>query len=252
MRLLHGLARRRLALLASAVLQGWEREWTLGHLEGCPRCREELASIQAVLELVAADPIRHAEPALPTGALVARVEACLNESRRALPSEGLRWRLTPLVAAAAVALALATLPRGGALPTRREPSPALEIRVSDEVLRRLERSVARKQAVRYLSEAQDVLVNVSSSPRNCARGSGRVDVATEARRSRELLARRALVETDHVQSVRPVLDDVEQMLRDVASLESCARPGELDAIHREISRRHLLMKIDLMTLELQG
>ena len=44
---------------------------------------------------------------------------------------------------------------------------------------------------------------------------------------------------------RDVLDDVEEMLREVAALDACARPQDLEAIHGEIARRHLLMKIDL-------
>jgi hypothetical protein len=55
-----------------------------------------------------------------------------------------------------------------------------------------------------------------------------------------------------VASARPVLEDVELMLREVASLEACARRGELEAIGRELGRRRLLMKMDLMARELQG
>jgi len=55
-----------------------------------------------------------------------------------------------------------------------------------------------------------------------------------------------------VVSARDVLDDVEEMLRQVAALDPCARPQDLEAIRGEIARRRLLMKIDLMTRELQG
>jgi hypothetical protein len=57
---------------------------------------------------------------------------------------------------------------------------------------------------------------------------------------------------EDVDSVRPVLRDVEYVLREVASLPSCAREKDLLAIQREVSRRNLLMKIDLMTRELKG
>jgi hypothetical protein len=80
-------------------------------------------------------------------------------------------------------------------------------------------------------------------------------VEEEARRSRELLSRRALlVEADRAEmaGARPVLEDVSNMLREVAALDPCARPEELLAIQEQMSRRRLLMKIDLMTRELQG
>jgi hypothetical protein len=127
--------------------------------------------------------------------------------------------------------------------------------VPDDLLRRMEGHVAREQAARYLSEAQDVLVTVASRPRDCDREERRVDVAEEARRSRELLSRRALlVETgrDEIAGARGVLEDVDEVLREVASLPSCARAGELAVIHRAIEQRRLLMKIDLMTQELAG
>ena len=84
----------------------------------------------------------------------------------------------------------------------------MQATVSEEALRRLEASVARDNAVRYLTEAQDVLVTVASAPLACDRRRARVDVEEEARRSRELLSRRALlVEADRAEmaGARPVL-----------------------------------------------
>jgi hypothetical protein len=123
------------------------------------------------------------------------------------------------------------------------------------MLGRMERTVTREQTARYLDEAQDLLLTVTA-PRPCARETRRVDVEQEAERSRELLARRALLVgttgDDDVASARPVLRDVEYMLREVASLPSCAREQDLQAIQREMSRRNLMLKIDLMTRELKG
>ena len=118
----------------------------------------------------------------------------------------------------------------------------------------MERTVTRKQTARYLDDAQDLLLTVAA-PHPCPRESKRVDVEDEARRSRELLARRALLvgtSGETVASARPVLRDVEYVLREMASLPSCARERDLQAIQREVSRRNLLMKIDLMTRELKG
>ena len=50
----------------------------------------------------------------------------------------------------------------------------------------------------------------------------------------------------------PVLDDVEKVLREVASLENCARRRDVEAIHRHVERERLLMKMELMTRELAG
>jgi hypothetical protein len=127
--------------------------------------------------------------------------------------------------------------------------------VSQDALDRLERTLARERAARYLAEAQDVLVNVAAAPRNCVRAGQRVEMGEEAQRSRELLAERALlvdIEGSAVAGARPVLEDVEQVLREVATLPDCAHRRDLRAIHKEMERRRLLMKIDLMTRELVG
>jgi Putative zinc-finger len=255
--LLHGRWRKRVSLLASGALSGRERDETLAHVSACARCRREQAGLDELLELVALDPLRGAEPPLPASALAARVRARLSElepapSRRAGPA----WLLWPGLAAAALLVAVLALPRGRStapVPTASHVEPTLAA-VPDEMLARLERNLTRQHAARYLSEAQAVLVNVASPP-HCDREDERVDVEDEARRSRELLTRRALlVELDGepVMSARPVLEDVDTMLREVAALPACARPRDLDAIQRELERRRLLMKIDLMTQELLG
>ena len=249
----HFLMRRRLSLLASGALEGPEREATLSHLEACVRCRASLEALRGVLALVAQDPLRHARPHLPVEALIARVEARLEAGSRPPPSmatrtTGWRWALLPVAAAAVLAVAV--------LPARRPPTPPVAgLGMSEEALQRLEASVAREQTARYLTEAKDVLVTVASLPRECDRDQQRVDVAAETERSRRLLSRRTLlVESDRaeVASVRPILDDVEHLLREVASLDSCVRRRDVERVRAEMERRQLLMRIRLMTRELEG
>jgi hypothetical protein len=256
MTLFHERWRRRVSLLASEALEESERASTLAHLEGCAACREELAGLRRLLDLVAADPVREARPEIPLRALVARVQARLDDAEAAPTRPHARpvaawW---PALAATATVVALLALPRSAERPAEPTQAQAQVPQVPPELLQRLEANAAREQAARYLSAAQDVLLTVAATPRDCDRTSGRVDMAAEARRSRELLARRALLELDHAQvaAARPVLDDVERVLRDVAALEACARSQDLALIHREIRERRLLMKIDLMTRELEG
>ena len=72
---------------------------------------------------------------------------------------------------------------------------------------------------------------------------------------REQQARRALLLESGPQAVasaRPVLDDVEQALREVASLESCVRRRDVERLRANVERRQLLLRIRLMTRELEG
>ena len=255
MTLFHGRWARRTSLLAAGALDEAERASTLAHAETCAACRSDLLALRDVVALAEHDPVRDADPGVPIGALVARVQARIAEGERSPLSRG--WMKAALPLSAAAALAVLLFGRG--LPSRgtlvEAPSGPSQAAVSEEALRRLEASVARENAVRYLSDAQDVLVTVAAAPLRCERKHTRVDVGDEARRSRELLTRRALlVEADRAEmaGARPVIDDVSDVLREVAALDPCSRPEDLLAIQERMARRRLLMKIDLMTRELQG
>jgi hypothetical protein len=252
--LFHRRWAERTSLLALGALTADEAARARAHVDGCPECAAERARLGRTLELAALDPVRTAEPPLALPALVARVNARLDEAApRPRVAVRAAWLVPAGALAAVVAAALLMRP---APPSSPAPVVAAERpAVSAEMLGRMERTVTREQTARYLDEAQDLLLTVTA-PRPCARETRRVDVEQEAERSRELLARRALLVgttgDDDVASARPVLRDVEYMLREVASLPSCAREQDLQAIQREMSRRNLMLKIDLMTRELKG
>ena len=255
-RLFHGRWARRTSLLALGALDEREAREALAHAEGCPACAADLAGLRQALELSRLDPLRQAEPPLGVPALLARVNARLDEDAAPRPLFArAAWLVPAGVLAAGLAAFLLYRPVSG--PPATPPAPlaaSTSVAVPEDVLGRMERRVSREQTARYLDEAQDLLLTVTS-PRPCARQSQKVDVEQEAERSRELLARRALLVGtggEDVISMRPVLRDVEYVLREVASLPSCARERDLQAIQREMSRRNLMMKIDLMTSELKG
>jgi len=251
MTLLHERWRTRVSLLAAGVLDGREREATLAHMATCDACRRDHAASLALLERFAQDPVHAAEPGVPTAFLVSRVQARLDAVTASRP-----WRWGWTLASVALAASLAVIVP--AIVSRVAPgakAPERAVAMGDDALRRLERNMAREQALRYLSEAQDVLVSMAANPRDCDRDKARVDVGDEARRSQELLNRRTLlVEMDQegLASARPVLEDVDHVLQEVASLRSCARAGDVERVRRAVEERRLLMKIRLMSRELQG
>jgi hypothetical protein len=264
MSLLHRRWQRRTVLLAAGALDEAESRRVRAHVEACAECARDLAQTRAALDLVGEDPVRRARPSIALGALVARVQARLDEA----PAPRRGWTAVLAGAGAMAVIAVAALVARSALSPGRDvagsPSPGAAavspavteaIAVPPDAMRRLEHTLAREGAARYLSDAQDVLVTVAAAPQRCARRRDEVEVGAEAERSRELLVRRRLfVEMDGaaVVAARGVFDDVEDMLRQVAALDPCAHPEDLEAIRGEIARRRLLMKIDLMTRELQG
>ena len=258
MRLFHGRWRREISLLAADALGGDERAAAERHAAACAECAADLAALRAVLATAAGDDACAAEPPVDVQWLKARVAARL-EGAQAAPvrrRRALEW----LSAAAAAGVVVAVLWNSATISRVERPraaatSPApTQVAVSGEALDRIERTLARERAARYLDEAQDVLVTVSGAPRRCHREDQHVDMAEESRRSRELLARRAALDLDGSAEMAagPVLDDVEKVLRDVASLEGCARRRDVEAIHREVERERLMMRIDLTARELAG
>ncbi|HEY7411260.1 MAG TPA: zf-HC2 domain-containing protein [Vicinamibacteria bacterium] len=246
----HGRWERRVDLLAAGALDGSERAETLAHASSCPRCRARRAEVEAVLALVADDPVRRAPAPVPLDALVTRVRARLDAPVPS-PAAG-RWPAWAAAAAALLAL-VALLPRPAVVP----PPAAAEVEEEEAapLLEQMERTVRREQAARYLSEAQDLLVTVAGPSERCPRREEHVDVGEEARRSKALLARRAMVadlSEPEAGGAYPVMEEVEHVLREVAALESCVRRGDLEALEREIARRRLLIRIDLAARELMG
>jgi hypothetical protein len=174
------------------------------------------------------------------------------------------WGLA-LPAAAAALLTLALLGTELAVRLRPEPpapvptaaavTPAPAAPASNEFLDRLDRNMAREHTAHYLSEAQDVLLSVAATEADCVREEDRVDVGEAPGRSRALLSRRALLvegKPEAVASAQGVLDDVEMALREVADLPSCVRRRDVERLRQEVERRHLHMRIRLMTRELEG
>ena len=256
----HRRLRRPLSLLAASTLEGREREETLAHVETCASCRTELDELRAVVAALQEDPLRGAEPPLPLAFLIGRVERELEQAP--VPAGRPRWWLVALPAVAAILAATVLTP---ALVGRLRPAPAAaraEIPPSEaspllteDALARIERNLAREHAARYLSDARDLLVSVSATGIDCDRADERLDVGRAPERSRELLGRRALVVRgggEAVESARGVLDEVEGALRKVADLPSCVKRGDVERFRRDVEERQLLMRIRLMTRELEG
>lgn len=259
----HTRALQRTRLLAAGALDERERERAERHLEACHTCRAEHATLVAVLAAVDRDDLRAAEPSLPLALFAARVHARLDE--RPARATWAAWStagLRPAWATAAALLALLTVARtprvdvGARTPsTSRAAAHEDDLLLPSESLQRLERGAARAQTARYLNEAQDVLVTVAARLPRCRRRAPRVEVAAEARRSRELLARRALMVdagNGHVAAARGVLVDVERVLREVAAFDDCEARGRLEAVGQELDQRRLLMRMALMQRELSG
>jgi hypothetical protein len=258
--LAHLRLRRRVSLVAAGLLAGRERDETLAHIRACARCRAEHAELGAVVAALEADPLRSAEPEVPAAVLAARVAREVEQAR--VPAGRPRFWLVALPAAAALVAAALVAPP---LVKRFRPEPVAaratippaeaSALLSEDALARIERNLAREQAARYLNEAGEVLVAVAATGVDCDPKDDRLDVGGAPERSRELLEKRRLVVDEGgeaVASARGVLDDVELALRQVADLPSCVKRRDVEHVQKDVAERQLLMRIRLMTRELEG
>jgi hypothetical protein len=252
------------SLLAAGLLTGRERDEALAHVAACAACRAEHDAeheqLGAVVAALASDPLRSAEPHVPAAVLAARVARDVDAARR--PAARARFWLVALPAAAALVALAFVLP---SLAQRFRPEPvAARVTIppaeasallAEDALARIERNLAREQAARYLSEAGEVLVTVAATGVDCDRKDDRLDVGAAPERSRELLEKRRLVVDEGgeaVASARGVLDDVELALRQVADLPACVKRRDVELVQKDVEARQLLMRIRLMTRELEG
>jgi hypothetical protein len=259
----HLLARGLVGPLAAGVLEGEERERARRHVERCARCRAEHDALVELVAAIESDPLRGAGPDVPARVFVAQVERAVDRALLAPRPRRSRWLAVALPAAAAAVAAASLL--GPAAVSRLRPVPAATLapiprppadtKGTEEALARIEHALAREHAARYLADASDVLVAVAASAADCDRAEDRLDMGEAPERSRALLERRRLVvdsEGEAVASARGVLDDVELALREVSSLPSCVRRRDVERLRREVEDRQLLMRIRLMTRELEG
>ena len=259
--LAHLRLRRNVSLLAAGVLGGRERDATQAHVAACARCRREYEELRRVVSALEADPLRAAEPALALSVLVDRVERELDRALVTPRGRPHAWLVALPVAAAMIAAVLivprlveharpAAEPASAAIP---EASRPLEL--SEDALARLERNVAREHTARYLNEAGELLVSVAATGLDCDRRLDQLDVGEAPEKSRELLEKGRLVVDggdEAVASAQGVLDDVELALREVAGLPSCVKRRDVERVREQVERRQLLMRIRLMTRELEG
>ena len=274
-----GWARRAMPLRYYEALTAEDREALLTHLSSCAPCASQWETMRRALD--AADP----ETVFPmeaevdwdrlARATVARARAAAaagieGPSAAALPGAP-RRPIATLVPAAARWAALAAAVVVAALlvygwPSRREsgtarvPSPseaggpptAESLRESTAMI---ETRMARRGATRYLTDSRVLLLNLVQAPARCRRADGEFDITFEKEKSRELLRRKNLhegnLDTLRDRRLADLVGQLESLLIQVASLEDCASARQLHDLREQIDKRQILLRIDLLTREIQ-
>jgi len=260
MTLFHFRFRNRLGLLASSSLDPRETEWVRGHVARCASCQAELTELSNLTAILKTDASLDRPLPVSTEALRSRVLARIRSS----PPVPARAGWSPAPAMSALAL-VGVFVLAGVLATRssapKEPEGTIapliasaDTAANDAAFyERLEKTHTRANAARYLSEAQDILIQVRAAADCPDSPKDSVDVTAEAQTSRTLLGRRAALVSGSQGSLlaaQGVMEEVEGVFQKVAELPKCTRRKDVDAIARSVDQKNLLMKIDLVAQEL--
>jgi|CXWL01.1.fsa_nt_gi hypothetical protein len=265
MTFLHFRFKNRLGLLAADALASAEAASVRAHLAACPSCQTDFEGLTRTTDALSADgaldrPLPISSEALRTRVL-ARIHA---EARPALAAPG--WGFASgLAAAGLVGLGVLTgvfvarnvgthAPVVVADVAPQEDRGDIAVNANNAAFyERLEKTQLRADAVRYLAEAQDILVTMRAAADCPDSPQDSVDVAHESKNSRTLLRRRAALVSgsgETLVAARGVMEEVEGLLQQVAELPRCTRRAEVAAIARNVEQRNLLMKIDMVAQEL--
>jgi hypothetical protein len=243
-----------------AALAATEEDALLHHLASCPACAREWIAVRRSLDAADAATVFPLEAEVDwrqfTRATVARARAADTEGRGAplrpwpiaIPAAA---GLAALAAAAVVALMMARVPQPASQAGGSPPDVSLL-----ESVQVLEGRLARRGAARYLTDSRALLVNILGTASRCRRPDGRYDISLEKEKSRQLLRRKNLYETDlrplEDQRLATLLRQLESVLMEVTALDDCASARQIHDLREQIETRQIVLRIDLVTRAMRG
>jgi anti-sigma factor RsiW len=143
------------------------------------------------------------------------------------------------------------------------PAPLPEVTAPDgvtpatlmagELLRRTRLEMARADTAAYLDESHTLLASFTGLPVPC--DGEKIDVSVESQVSSRLLRRKHLLDRDlddvEIARARRLADEVGALLEEIAILQKCASPRQVEEIRKMMEQRQMMMRIKMLTDELQ-
>jgi hypothetical protein len=271
-------ARQRMALGYYGALDPSDDGSLRRHLASCPDCSREWDLLKRALD--ACDPqavfplekqVDWREFARSTASR-ARAAAAAGRSTEspAVPGVFVRpWRLALPTAAGLIGLAAGLVvailavngwlrpggPRTEHLSSPSEASDGAPPATLLESANRIEDRLAHQGAARYLRDSRALLMNLVGAAAPCRKADGHYDITLEKEKSRQLLRRKNLYEGDLLtledQRLATLLRQLESVLMEVTTLDDCATARQIHDLREQVEKREILLRIDLMTREMQ-
>lgn len=239
-----------LVLYVEEALEPEEKRRVGEHLAGCAACSEEAAQIGKIREWLA-DPELF-EPAqdmtwqLLPEKLADRAGLVSDRKRSWLGLSFPKWALSAaalVLLAAGLIWTLRLLPPP---PSRATPAPVAT--GNRAFLDRISTLYARAATAQYLSECQDLLIDLISAEKSCA--ADRYDVSLEVTRARQLLQQKQMLDPElrdpDVARAKGLCDELEHFLFNLSTSQECESQDAIQSMGRFIEKKQLLLRINLL------
>jgi anti-sigma factor RsiW len=171
-------------------------------------------------------------------------------------------RAMPFAALLMAALGLGYMAARLTPPAGETPAPVLQANappmpsstpMADQLLQRTRLELARADTARYLEESHTVLASFTGLPVPCE--GNNIDTSMESEFSSRLLRRKQLLDRDlddvEIVRARRLADEVGSLLEEIATLSKCASPAQVEEIRQIMAHRQLMMRIKILTDELE-
>jgi len=246
--------REQLVLHIEGELDKTESRAVSEHLEVCEACREERKALTKVRSLLMDPELFSPEADLAWQSLPQRMAqraGSVSPATRWLPSNygSLGWALS-IAAAAVICFGLVwwahqTAPQPPVAAAA--PAPG-----NEAFLGKLQSAYAREATSRYLSECQDLLLQVMRAEKSCE--GEKYDVSLEVAQARQLLRSKRMLDAElrspGVAHAKNLCDELEGFLVNLSTSDRCETPDKVHRMERFINRERLLLRINVLQSEL--
>ena len=216
-----------------------------GHLSACARCHASFTTLQRVLAVVEAAPVPDVAEGFERTAW-ARLQPALADSRRG----GMFGFLTSPVRLAWAALVVLLLTGAFFAGRISQPAPVPQVAGRASAESALRERVLLADLGTHLDRSQMMLIELVS-----AATAADFDLLTERARAERLAADNRLYRQTAVasgnQALAAVLDDLEQVLVDVAASPEILSAADLVEMRERIENKALLLKVRVLSAEVQ-
>ncbi len=246
-----------LVMHAEAALDEIREREVDDHLATCPACRKEAAAIAKIQVW-----LKDAELFSPkvnyswqtlSERLTIRAKSA-DSAKRWLPANfgSPGWAAT-LAATVVLCFGLIWLMHRSS-PRRFDMAvaPATTAPGNDAFLKKMQSAYAREATAQYLSECQDLLLNIMRAEKSCE--GEKYDVSVEVAQARQLLGRKRMLDAElqspTVVHAKGLCDELERFLVNLSTSDKCESPDRMHRMERYIQRERLLLRINVLQSEL--